>query len=76
MHKSVMKYKRNKQKGFIEFIVVIIVALVILHLLGIDIQTLLAKQWVKDFAIYVRDLLKLVWVDLLQIFAFVKGIAN
>jgi hypothetical protein len=65
---------KSQSGGFIEIIVVIIVALVALHLLGIDIKDLLSKQWVKDFAIYVRDLLRLVWQDILDIVAFIKGL--
>lgn len=71
-----MNHSTNNQKGFVELIVVVIVALVILHLLGISISGLLAKQWVRDFAIYVRDMLKFVWSDLLEIAAFIKSIAN
>ncbi|MEN9649520.1 MAG: hypothetical protein RL094_487 [Candidatus Parcubacteria bacterium] len=70
------KSSKNNQKGFVELIVVVIVALVILHLLGIDLTQLLAKQWVRDFAIYVRDMIRLVWADLLEIFGFVKSVAN
>lgn len=65
---------RKQQGGFIEIIVVIIVALVALHLLGIDLTELLSKQWVKDFAIYVRDMLKLVWKDILEIIAWFKSL--
>ncbi|MES3005548.1 MAG: hypothetical protein V4664_01225 [Patescibacteria group bacterium] len=64
----------HKSSGFIEIIVVIIVALVGLHLLGIDLTDILSKQWVKDFAIYVRDLLILVWNDIKEIIAFIKGL--
>lgn len=66
----------RSNRGFIELIVVVIVALVILQLLDIDIRTLLAQEWVRNFAIYVRDMIKLVWADLKEIFAFIKSIAN
>ncbi len=71
-----MNKPSKNNKGFVELIVVIIVALVVLQLLHIDIRTLLAKEWVHNFAIYVRDMLKLVWADLVEIFAFIKSVAN
>lgn len=73
-----MKYssRNNQNGGFIEFIVAIIIALVLLHFLGIDLASLLQKQWVINFAIYVKDLLIIVWNDLLLIFQFIKGIAS
>ena len=72
-----MKERSKKSKrsgGFIEIIVVIIVALIALHLLGVNLKDLLGKQVVQDFAIYVRDLLKLVWGDILEIVQFIKDL--
>ena len=68
--------RKNRQKGIVEIIVVVIIALVLIHLLGIDLKSLLSQEWVKNFAIYVRDLLKLVWADILQIVAFIKDISG
>lgn len=62
----------SRSKGFVGIIVIIIIALVILHLAGIDIENILSKQSVKDFAIYVRDMLKIVWDDLKQIATFIR----
>jgi len=70
-----LKNRKNQQGGFLELIVVIIIALVLLHVLGINIQTVLAQPWVKEFAQYIIYLLKIVWSDLVQIFAFVKDLA-
>ncbi len=67
--------KNNKQGGFLEIIVVIIIALVLLNVLGIDIKEVLAKPWVKDFASFIISMFKLVWADILQIVAFVKDLA-
>lgn len=67
--------KINRQSGFLELLVVIIIALVLLNVLGIDIKEILAKPWVKDFATYVVSLLKIVWGDILEIFAFIKDLA-
>ncbi len=65
----------NKNRGFLELIVVIIIALVLLNVLGIDIHEVLARPWVREFGTYVIKMLKLVWEDLLAIFAFVKDLA-
>ena len=67
--------KLSENKGFIEIIVVVIIALVLLHVFGINLSTILHKQAVIDFFIYTRDLLRLVWVDLMQIINFGKQIA-
>lgn len=69
-----MKRKKpNTQKGFLELIVIVLIALILLRFLGIDIQTILAKQWVKDFFGYVKDMLVLVWQDLLEIVGAIKN---
>jgi hypothetical protein len=64
------------KKGFIEIIVVIIVALVLLNLLGIDLKAILAKESVKQFFAYVKDMMILVWNDLKLIVDFIKNLAN
>ncbi len=71
--RSPKKPSRTK-KGFLEIIVVIIIALVLLNVLGIDIKDILAKPWVKDFAQFIWNLLKIVWDDVLQIVAFIKDL--
>ncbi len=70
------KKLKTGQGGIVEIIVVVIISLVLLHLLGIDLKSLLQQEWVKNFAIYIRDILKLVWQDILDIVAFVKEIAG
>lgn len=59
-----------KQKGFIQIIVVIIIALVLLRLLGINVIDILNKPAIKEFAVYVKDMLKAVWTDIVSIFNF------
>ncbi|MBU3668566.1 MAG: hypothetical protein FGM57_01205 [Candidatus Taylorbacteria bacterium] len=66
---------KEKQKGILEIVVVIIIALVLLRVLGINISEVLAKPWVRDFATYTISMLKLVWQDVLEIVAFVKDLA-
>ncbi len=56
--------------GFIQIIVVIIVGLVLLRLIGVNIVEWLNTPAVKDFSLYVRDMLKAVWADLKSIVTF------
>ena len=73
-----MKNTSNQisKKGFIEIIVVIIVALVLLNLIGVDLKAVLAKESVKQFGGYVKDMCILVWDDFKMIGEFIKNIAN
>lgn len=64
----------QKEKGFIQILVIIIIGLVILRLLQVNIIDILSKPAVKDFAVYVKDMLKLVWADIISIFNFAKGV--
>lgn len=68
--------KEISKRGFIEIIVVIIVALVLLNLIGIDLKSVLAKESVKQFFGYVKDMCVLVWNDLKMITEFIKNLAN
>lgn len=70
------KLEPKNNKGFIELIVVVIIALVLLNVLGIDIKSFLAQQWVRDFGLYVVSLLKVVWADILEIVAFIKSLLS
>ncbi len=66
--------KTNKQQGgFLELIVIILVALILLRFLNIDINGILAKAWVKEFIGYTKEMLILVWRDIVAIFYAVKG---
>ena len=66
-------FKRNsKEKGFLEIIVVILIALILLRFLGVNIESVLAKQVVKDFFIYSKDMILLVWEDFLKIITAFK----
>ena len=64
------------RRGFIEIIVVIIVALVLLNLIGVDLKAVLAKESVKQFFGYVKDMCILVWDDLKMIVEFIRNLAN
>ncbi len=66
---------KEKQSGLLEILVVVIIALVLLNVLGIDIKEVLAKPWVREFASYTISMMKIVWKDILEIIAFVKEIA-
>lgn len=77
MNTKLDSYRKNKQyaqSGFIQIIVIIVVALIILRLVGVHIEDILAKPWVKDFAREVKEMLILVWQDILKIFGFAKEV--
>jgi len=74
--KSAHSHSSSAKGGFLEIIVVIIIALVLLNVLGININTILSQPWLKDFALFIWDLLKIVWYDVIQIVAFVKDVAS
>lgn len=67
--------RRTNQSGFLQIIVAIIIALVILNVLGIDIREVLAKPWVREFGAYIVSLMRIVWQDILLIIAFFKDLA-
>lgn len=68
--------KQSKQEGgFLQIIVAIIIALVILNVLGVDLREVLAKPWVREFGAYIVSLMRIVWQDILLIIAFFKDLA-
>lgn len=64
---------KNSKRGFLELIVIILVALILLKFLDIDINAFLAKEWVQDFISYTKEMLILVWQDLVDIFNAIKN---
>lgn len=60
-------------QGFIQILVIIVIALVLLRWLGINLTAILAEPAVHDFAVFVKQNLILVWHDLKEIFFFVKS---
>ena len=73
MKNNLNQIKINKQKGFLELIVIILIALILLKFLNIDINAFLAKAWVKDFISYIKEMLILVWQDIVAIYKAVKN---
>lgn len=65
--------RNKKQDGFLEVIVIILVALILLRFLDVDISSVLNNVWVKEFFAYVKEMLILVWQDLKEIFKAVKN---
>ncbi len=65
---------KNQQRGFIQIIVIVIIALVIIRLLGFRIGELLARPGVREFAVYVKTMLIAVWHDLKEIFGFFRSV--
>lgn len=63
---KINQYKTN-QKGFLEVIVVVLIALILLRFLGISVESIWAKDAVKEFVGYVKDMLALVWKDFMYI---------
>ncbi len=68
-----MMKNNKKQGGFLELIVIILVALILLRFLNIDISGVLAKEWVKEFIQYSKEMLILVWQDLVTIYRSIRG---
>ena len=71
-----MKYfpKNKKDEGFIQLIILLIIALLVLHFLNISLKSLLSMQSVRDFFVYLWGLSKLIWQDFLLLLDFIKGI--
>lgn len=67
-----MIQKQYKQSGFLELIVIVLVALILLQFLDIDIKAFLAKEWVREFLGYTKEMLILVWQDFKAIVDVVK----
>lgn len=63
-----------QQRGFLQLIVLIIIALVLLNVLGVNLAEVLAKPWVREFGAYIVSLIKIVWQDILIIIAFIKDL--
>ena len=60
--------KKGQQGGFLELIVIVLVALILLRFLNIDINGILAKGWIKEFIGYTKEMLSLVWQDIVAIY--------
>jgi hypothetical protein len=70
-----MNKKQIQQGGFLQIIVAIIIALVLLNVLGINLSEVLAKPWVREFGAYIVSLMKIVWQDIILIIAFFRDLA-
>lgn len=64
----------RNQQGFIQAIIIIIIALIILRLLGLNILDILNNPSVREFIIWFKELVKGAWIDFLTIFDFVKEV--
>jgi hypothetical protein len=65
--------KKREQGGFLELIVIVLVALILLRFLDIDINAILTKVWVQEFITYTKEMLILVWRDIVSIYNAIKG---
>ncbi len=64
---------RTQRGGFLELIVIVFIALILLRFLNVDIDSILTKVWVKEFITYTKEMLLLVWQDIVTIFYSIKG---
>jgi len=71
-----MTHTKRQQGGFLQIILVLVIALVILHYLNISLLELLSKKSVHDFFVYVWDLTKIIWQDFLLLLNFIRGIVQ
>lgn len=71
-----MKKGLSQKGGFIEILIVIIIALLLLNYMGVDIKSILAQPWVKQFTLYVIQAFKVVWNGAVDIFTFIKTTAS
>ncbi len=68
------KTDTRNTRGFIQILVVIIIALVLLRVFGFSISDILAKSEIREFATYVKTMLIAVWHDIKEIFGFFKTV--
>ena len=66
--------KKRQQGGFLELIVIILVALILLRFLDINVDSVFTKAWVQEFITYTKEMLILVWRDIVTIFYAIKGV--
>ncbi len=72
--KDIRQENDDKNKGgFIQIIIIVIIALVILRLLGFSIASILSKPAAHEFAVAVKTMLAAVWQDLKDIFGFFRS---
>jgi hypothetical protein len=67
-------YKNSQTGGFVDLVMAVILSIVMLHLLGINIENVLARPETKSVALFIRDIFVLVWNDLVKVFVFIKDI--
>ncbi len=64
---------KREQGGFLELIVIVFIALILLRFLNLDIGVILSKSWAQEFITYTKEMLILVWRDIVTIFNAIKG---
>lgn len=66
----------RQQGGFIQFIFLIIIVLIILYYLNIPLQKILGTQTAANIAGLIKNLVIIIWQDVLVIIQFVKGVIS
>lgn len=74
MYSSNVRSNSKSNGGFIQLIIIIIIALLVLHFLNISLANILNKQGVHDFFVYLWGLTKTIWADFILLLNFLKGI--
>ena len=57
----------QRNNGFIRFVIIIIIAIIILSYLGFDIRKIMTSDMVKNNFSYVWNFIKTVWFDYLSV---------
>lgn len=72
----ITKLKDNLKgdKGFIQIIILIVIALVIIRVLGLSITDILDRPLIRELATHIKTMILAVWSDLKEIFGFFKSI--
>jgi hypothetical protein len=64
---------KKQQGGFLELVVIVLVALILLKFLNIDINAFFTKIWVQEFITYTKEMLLSIWRDLVGIYYALIG---
>ncbi len=57
---------RNRHRGFIELIIIVIIGIALLSYLKIDLRSLFESEWFKNNLQYVWNVLSFIWEQFLK----------
>lgn len=61
---------KKRVQGFVQILILIIVALILLRTLNVPITNILHTPWFTEIATYINEMSRLVWSDIKTIFSF------